>query len=81
MVGPPFGTTVTKDWLKALTKLGIDHPKAENEQIPITQAEGKAFAIKYLKLKASSGGFLDNNHAEKCRDFVADNEHWCKGKQ
>lgn len=60
--------------LKAFAKLGIDLPKAENEQILITKAEGESFAAKYLK--AISDGFLDNSHADECRDFVADNVSW-----
>jgi hypothetical protein len=64
----------SEDNLKAFAKIGVDFPKTENEQILITRAEGEAFAAKYLK--AISDGFLDNSHAEKCRDFVADNVSW-----
>jgi hypothetical protein len=63
-----------EDCLKAFAMLGIDHPKAEDEQMLITRAEGEAFAAMYLK--AISDGFLDNSHTEKCRDFVADNVSW-----
>lgn len=57
-----------EDCLKAFAMLGIDHPKAEDEQMLITRA-GR-------EVKAISDGFLDNSHTEKCRDFVADNVSW-----
>ena len=60
-----------QDVPKALTKLGLDPPKAE---ILITSEEGEHFAAKYLQ--AISDGFLDNSHAVKCRDFVADYVSW-----
>jgi hypothetical protein len=63
-----------KTTLNAFAKLGIEFPKPENKQVLITQAEGEAFAAKYLK--ALSDGFLDNSHAEKCRDLIADNISW-----
>ena len=63
-----------EDVLKALTNLGIDFPKVEGDQMLITREEGEAFAAKYLE--AISIGFLDNSHAEKCHDFVADNVSW-----
>ena len=63
-----------EDVLKAVAKLGVDMPKAENKPMLITRAEGEAFATKYLQ--ALSDGFLDNSLAEKCRDFVADNVSW-----
>lgn len=59
---------------KVFAKLGIDFPKAENSQMLITRAEGEAFATNYLQ--AISDGFLDNSHAEKCRNFVADHVSW-----
>ena len=63
-----------KDVRKVLTKLGIDSPKADVVQILLTHQEGEHFAAKYLQ--AISDGFLDNSHADKCRDFVADNVSW-----
>lgn len=63
-----------EDMLKIFAKLGIDYPKAENKPMLITRAEGEAVALKYLQ--AISDGFMDNSHAEKCRDFVADNVSW-----
>ena len=63
-----------EDALKALTNLGVDFPKVEGDQMLITREEGEAFAAKYLS--AISNGFLDNSHAEKCHDFVADNVTW-----
>ena len=60
--------------LKALTNLGIDYPKVADDQVIITREEGETFAAKYLK--AISDGYLDNSHAEKCHDFVADTVSW-----
>jgi hypothetical protein len=64
--------------IKAFEKLGVGFgfPKVENAPMLITRAEGEAFASGYLK--AVSDGFLNNNHAELCRDFVAENVSWGK---
>ena len=62
------------DVIKALKLVGVDFPKVENAPMLITRAEGEAYAAKYLK--AISDGFLDNSHAVKCHDFVADNVSW-----
>eukprot|EP00956_Cyclotella_meneghiniana_P040525 scaffold198274_cov53-Cyclotella_meneghiniana.AAC.1 len=63
-----------EDALKALTDAGVDFPKVEGDQMLITREEGEAFAAKYLS--AISNGFLNNSHADKCHDFVADNVTW-----
>ena len=62
------------DVIKALKLVGVDFPKVENAPMLITRAERDAYAAKYLK--AISDGFLDNSHATKCHDFVADNVSW-----
>jgi hypothetical protein len=64
--------------IKAFEKLGVSFgfPKVENAPMLITRAEGEALASGYLK--AVSDGFLNNNHAELCRDFVAENVSWGK---
>ena len=54
-----------------LKKMGVEIPPELEATLPmvITRAQGEEFAVKYMK--AVSDGFMNNNHAVLCRDYVS----------
>lgn len=59
---------------RILPKLGMDAPPTPNSPVPITVAEGEAYAADVMA--AFAAGFKSNNHLKTMAPYIADQVAW-----